>query len=264
MPFAVSGSTRIYWKLEGKESAPGLVLLNSIGTDMGLWDAALPALRQSFRLLRIDTRGHGASDAPAGDYTLAQLASDVFAVMDHAGLAEAAIAGVSLGGMIAMEMALMQPGRVSCLALICTSATMDPAAWNDRITKVRTEGMASIAEMAMGRFLAPDFLAANPELAGTLQCQLTIMSAVGYAGCGAAIRDMTLADRLGEITCPALVVTGAKDVSTPFEGHGEHLLRAIPRAWHVVVPGAHLAPIDAPQELAAVLLSFIGAGAAQG
>lgn len=257
MPFAVSGSSRIYWKLEGEERAPGLVLLNSIGTDMDLWDAALPALRQSFRLLRIDTRGHGASDAPAGDYTLAELAGDVFAVMDHAGLAEAAIAGVSLGGMIAMEMALTQPGRVSRLALICTSATMDPAAWNDRIAKVRTEGMASIAEMAMGRFLAPDFLEANPALAATLQRQLTIMSAVGYAGCGAAIRDMTLADRLGEIACPALVVTGTNDVSTPFEGHGEHLVRSIRGAEQLSLPAAHLAPLDSPQVLSAALAAFL-------
>ncbi|MEI6644040.1 MAG: 3-oxoadipate enol-lactonase [Novosphingobium sp.] len=264
MPFSVSAGTRIYWKLEGEESARGLVLLNSIGTDMDLWDAALPALRKSFRLLRIDTRGHGASDAPAGDYTLAELAGDVFGVMDHAGLAEAAIAGVSLGGMIAMEMAMTQPGRISRLALICTSATMDPGAWNDRITKVRSEGMTSIAEMAMGRFLTPDFIAANPAQAATLRRQLSTMSAVGYAGCAAAIRDMTLAQRLAEIICPALVVTGAKDVSTPFEGHGEHLLLAISGARHVVMPGAHLAPIDVPEELAAVLLSFISAGAAQG
>jgi 3-oxoadipate enol-lactonase len=257
MPFAVSGDTRIYWKLEGEEGAPALVLLNSIGTDMDLWDPALPALRKSFRLLRIDTRGHGASDAPAGDYTLAGLAGDVFAAMDAAGLREAAVAGVSLGGMIAMEMALMQPDRVSHLALICTSATMDPAAWNDRIAKVRTEGMASIAEMAMGRFLTPDFLQANPALAATLRRQLTTMPATGYAGCGAAIRDMALAERLGQIGCPALVVTGTNDVSTPFEGHGEHLVRSIPGAKCQSLPAAHLAPLDAPGELAAGLVTFL-------
>lgn len=137
MPFAANSGARIYWKLEGSEDKPALVLLNSIGTDMSLWDAAMPALLAAFRTLRIDTRGHGASDAPDGDYTLSMLASDVAAAMDAAGIARAAVAGVSLGGMIAMELALGHPDRVSAVALICTSATMDAGVWRDRIAQVR-------------------------------------------------------------------------------------------------------------------------------
>ena len=78
MPFATSSGARIYWKLEGAEDKPALVLLNSIGTDLGLWDAAMTALLGSFRVLRLDTRGHGASDAPDGDYTLAMLADTLW------------------------------------------------------------------------------------------------------------------------------------------------------------------------------------------
>jgi len=253
MPFAVSRGARLYWKLDGEESAPAVVLLNSIGTDMDLWDACLPELRSSFRVLRMDTRGHGASDAPCADYSLALLAEDVFAVMDAAGLALAAIAGVSLGGMIAMEMALAQPQRVAALALICTSATMDRTAWADRVVNVRAAGMGAIADLSMGRFLSPQFAVDNPGLAAGIRRQLLAMDPAGYAGCAAAIRDMAIIDRLGAIACPSLVITGDRDTSTPFAGHGENLLRAIPGARHLALASAHLAPVEAPRDLAAGL-----------
>ena len=257
MPFTTASGAQIYWKLEGAEGAPPLVLLNSIGTDMDLWDPLLPALREKFAVLRIDTRGHGASAAQGGDFTLRMLAEDVFAVMQEAGLARAAIAGVSLGGMIAMELALIRPAAVAALALVCTSATMDPAAWADRVSLVRTQGMASIADLAIGRFLSPQFSAAHPALTATLRRQLLTMDAGGYAGCAAAIRDMDLAARLGGIGCPTLVVSGERDSSTPFAGHGEHLLAAIPGARHVPLDAAHLATLEAPQALGDALLAFL-------
>lgn len=257
MPFSGEAGSRIYWKLEGAEGAPALVLLNSIGTDMDLWDAVLPLLRPSHRLLRIDTRGHGASDAATGDYTMAGLASDVFGAMDAAGIGFAAVAGVSLGGMIAMEMALAQPSRITGLALVCTSATMDKAAWSDRVAKVRSEGMGGIAELAMGRFLSPGFIGAEPAMAETIRRQFVSMAASGYAGCAAAIRDMDLASRIAEIGCPTLVVTGDRDTSTPLEGHGEYMLSHIPSAKHAALPAAHLAPLDVPQLLAATMLEFL-------
>lgn len=257
MPFSGEAGSRVYWKLEGRDDAPALVLLNSIGTDMDLWDGALPLLRQSHRLLRVDTRGHGASDMADGDYTMAGLAEDIFDAMDAAGIADAAVAGVSLGGMIAMEMALARPDRVAALVLVCTSATMDKAAWSDRVAKVRGEGMDAIAELAMGRFLSPEFIVAEPAIAQTIRHQLVNMNASGYAGCAAAIRDMELATRVGGIACPALVVTGTRDTSTPLEGHGEYLLEQIPNASHLALPVAHLAPLEAPQALAGAVLEFL-------
>lgn len=257
MPFSGEAGSRIYWKLEGQDDAPALVLLNSIGTDMDLWAKALPLLRQSHRLLRVDTRGHGASDAVDGDYAMADLAGDIFDAMDAAGVAVAAVAGVSLGGMIAMEMALARPVRVLALALVCTSATMDKAAWGDRVAKVRGEGMGAIADLVMGRFLSPEFIAAEPATAQTIRRQLVSMTASGYAGCAAAIRDMDLASRISDIGCPTLVVTGDRDLSTPLEGHGEYMLAQIPGARHAAFPAAHLAPLEAPQCLAETILKFL-------
>ncbi|MGI4730561.1 MAG: alpha/beta fold hydrolase [Janthinobacterium lividum] len=257
MPFVRSGGNRIYWKVEGEATSPALVLLNSIGTDMDLWAPALPALRRRFGLLRIDTRGHGASDAPPGDYDMAGLAADVGAAMEAAGVASAAVAGVSLGGMIAMQAALDAPARVSALALVCTSATMDRDAWSGRVATVRDDGMAGIVDLAMGRFLSPAFVAERPEVAATVRRGLLAIDPSGYAGCGAAIRDMALADRLGGIGCRTLVVTGTRDTSTPYDGHGEHLLARIPNARHVALDAAHLAPLEAPDPLAAALIDFL-------
>ncbi len=257
MPFAMRDGVRLYWKLDGAADRPPLVLLNSIGTDMALWDAALPHLLPAFRLLRIDTRGHGASDATEGDSSMAMLADDVAAVMDAAGIATAAVAGVSLGGMIAMQLALDHPERVSALALVCTSAAMDPAAWVARIETVRAQGTGAIAEMAVGRFLSAPFAEQHPEIVDSLTRAIMAQSDAGYAGAGAAIRDMALADRISAIAVPVLVVTGDADVSTPFDGHGDRLLAALPTAHHVELASAHLPPIEAPAPLATALRRFL-------
>lgn len=253
MPFTAFYDAQLYWKREGRDQAPGLVLLNSIGTDMDLWEPVLPFLRERFALLRIDTRGHGASTAYPGDWSLAQLADDVLSVATAAGLDRFAVAGVSLGGMIAMEAALRAPQRVERLALVCTSATMDAAAWNDRIATIKAKGMSGIADLAMGRFLSD---LAEPAIRETVRRQLLSMDPAGYNGCAAAIRDMNLIARIPAIACPTLVVTGSRDASTPFTGHGEHLLRAIPGAAHLDLDAGHLAPLEAAKPLADGLISF--------
>jgi len=257
MPFAENAGARIYWKLDGGDDKPPLVLLNSIGTDLSLWDLALPYLLPLFRIVRIDTRGHGASDVPPGDYSMSLLASDVVAVMNAANIPRAAVAGVSLGGMIAMELALSRPDCVSKLALICTSATMDKSAWQERVTKVQQGGTAAIVDLAMQRFLSPAFAEANPAIRQGVRRGLLAMSKDGYAGAAAAVRDMDLIGRLSKIDVPTLVVSGSRDISTPFEGHGERLVAAISGAKHLAVEAGHLAPLECPAKLAAVLYGFL-------
>lgn len=254
MPFLNVAGARLYWKRDGRDDGPALVLLNSIGTDMDLWDAVLPFLRERFALLRIDARGHGASTVEPGDMSLATLAADVLAVADAAGIGRFSLAGVSLGGMIGMELALRASQRLEKLVLVCTSATMDSTSWNDRIAKVRAEGMAAIADLAMGRFLSD---AADPALFESVRRQLVTMDGEGYAGCGAAIRDMDLAQRIAGIAAPTLVVSGTRDTSTPYEGHGEYLVARIPGAAHVSIEAAHLAPLEAPDTLASVIATFL-------
>lgn len=192
MAFTNNQGARLYWKVEGRSDAPTLILLNSIGTDVDLWAATLPLLREHFSVLRIDTRGHGASITEPGDFSLDLLARDVLAVAREAGLKLFSVAGVSLGGMIAMQLALLAPETITRLALICTSATMDPAAWSNRIAKVQSDGLASIADLVMRRFLSEVVRQAQFGLNSSIRRQFLLMDAEGYAGCGAAIRNMQI------------------------------------------------------------------------
>ncbi len=256
MAFATNSGVRIYWRLDGDPARPVLLLLNSIGTDNGLWDLAAPQLKTRFRLLRMDTRGHGASDAPDGDYSLDLLAQDALAVMDAAGVEKAVICGLSLGGMMAMTIAKAAPQRVEAVVLACTSPAMDPKIWQARIDLVRKNGMGGLVEPALQRFFTPEFRAARPEVVGTTAAALGGMAPQGYAGCSAAIRDMALAGTLGAIRAPTLVLAGAKDVATPMQGHGDRIVAEIAGASTTVVDGGHLASLDAPEAFAAAVINF--------
>lgn len=258
MPFTTRDGTRLYWRLEGPTERPPLVLLNAIGTDMAVWDPLVPLLLPHFQILRFDARGSGASDAPPGDYSFEMFAKDVIAVMQAASLPRAAIAGVSLGGMIAMETALRFPEHVSALMLICTSATLDRTLWIERVASVRAGGVAAIADAAMARFLSPQFSATHPDLAAGVR--RTLLNSQGYAGAAAAIRDGDLHRRLGSINAPTLIVSGNKDVSLPFAPHSEALLAAIGGSTSVRVDAGHLAPLEAPHALAQAIHQFLGTG----
>ena len=258
MPFATTDNgVRLFWRLDGAVEKPTLVLLNSIGTDLAAWDRTLPYLLPHFRVLRIDNRGHGASDAPEGDYTLDQLAADTLVVMDAAGVGSAAICGVSLGGMIAMTLALAAPERVTALVPACTSAAMDVAAWTARVELVRNSGMGGVVDIAMSRFLTDDFRRQRPEIAETLRTSLLTVDPAGYAGCAAAIRDMDLLGKLPGLAVPTLVVGGTHDVSTPFEGHGDRIAAAIPAARSAMVEGPHLPMVETPAAFAAIVVGFL-------
>lgn len=257
MPFALSQGARIYWRADGAADKPALVLLNSIGCDLSLYDPVIPLLTTDFRVLRIDARGHGASDAPAGDYSLDLLADDVLAVMNAAGATKAAICGTSLGAMIAMTLAPKAPERVEALVLACTSPAMDPSTWSQRLALVRAEGLGAIIEAVLGRFFSEGFRAQHPEVIETVRAGMLAQNPDGYCGCGAAIRDMALLDRLPAITAPTLVLTGAKDAATPFAGHGERIVAAVPGARHAVVDGAHLPSLEAPAAFAGAVRGFL-------
>ena len=259
MPFALSQGARIYWRLDGAADKPALVLLTSIGTDLSLYDPVVPLLTPDFRVLRIDTRGHGASDAPTGDYSLDMLADDVLAVMDAAGIAKATICGISLGGMIAMALSSKAPERVETLVLACTSPALDPTVWDQRLALIRAEGLGAIVEMVLGRFFSDTFRAQHPEVVETVRASMVAQNPDGYCGCGAAIRDMALLQRLPTITAPTLVITGAKDVASPFEGHAERIVAAVPGARHIQIDGAHLPSLEAPTAFAGAIRDFVRA-----
>lgn len=261
MAIARNGDVRLHWREDG--AGPPLLLLNSVGCDLTLWDGVVAHLRD-FRILRMDMRGHGLSDSPPGDTTLDQLASDALVVLDAAGVDRAAVCGLSLGGMTAMTLALNVPSRVSALVLACTSAKMDRQVWDARIFAVRSQGMAAVVDPVMARFFSEEFRRDHAAEVDVIRSRFLDLNPEGYAGCCAAIRDMNLLDRIGQITAPTLIIAGAKDAATPFEGHGSEIRKKIAQAAVSMIPAAHIAPVEKPDVFAALVTDFLSGTSSAG
>lgn len=257
MPHALSHDTRIYWRSDGNPDLPALVLGNSIGTDFSLWDEVLPRLLRHFYVIRYDMRGHGGSDAPAGEYTMAQLTDDLEAVIAAAGVSRYAYCGISLGGMVGMSLAARRPAGLSHVILSNTTAQFpDPSLWTTRIQAVLQGGMAAIAEAGLARFFTPALVERNPMPVQRVRNTLLGISPQGYAGCCAAIRDMALQPLLAQIQVPTLVVSGEFDVSTP-PAVGAALAQAIAGSQHVVLGSAHIPCIEIPVAYTDTLIQFL-------
>jgi 3-oxoadipate enol-lactonase len=248
-------STLLHYEVTG--DGPPLVLTGSIGSSIAMWEPQLPALADRFRVIRVDHRGHGRSPVPPGPYTIADLGGDVLAVLDHLGEQEAAVCGLSLGGMVGMWLAAHAPERVSTLALLATSAHLGPALWEQRMAAVAAGGMAAIVDGAMARWFTDDFRARHPDQVAHYAAMLTATPAEGYLGCCAAIRDMDQRADVAKISAPTLVMVGTEDVATP-PAHAEDLARRIAGARLEVVPGAaHLLNVERPDTVDRHLLDHL-------
>jgi 3-oxoadipate enol-lactonase len=244
--------------LEGPEDAPVLVMANSLGTTLRMWDDQVPELRERFRLLRYDHRGHGGSSVPPGPYEIEDLARDALALFDRLGIDRFSFCGLSIGGMVGMWLASEVPERVEHLALCCTSALLGPRElWDERIKVASGQGMDALVESVIERWFTPEFFSSNPEKVEKAARMLRETDPEGYAGCCAAIRDMDLRSRLPRITAPTLVIAGAEDPATPPE-HGEHIRDSIPGArFDVVKNVSHLANIERPEAVTRMILDHL-------
>jgi 3-oxoadipate enol-lactonase/4-carboxymuconolactone decarboxylase len=261
MPFVIvdpSTHTRIYYRLEGSPGKPVLVLSHSLGCDHGMWDPQMPGLLDHMRVLRYDTRGHGASDAPEGDYNIELLGRDVLALTAALGIREFAFCGLSLGGMTGQWIAAHSPESVTKLVLANTSAKFaDPSIMDARRRTVLESGMKPIADAVMGRFFSTEVRERNdPHVASTLAILLAT-NPVGYAGCCAAVRDLDNRELLAKIKSPTLVIGSDTDLSTPWVGHGDLLTARIRGSVAVKLPTAHLSNIEKPRTFTSELLNFL-------
>jgi len=257
LPFVTVDNTRLFFRLEGKNGAPTLVLSHSIGCDHGMWAPQVADLLPHFQVLRFDTRGHGASDAPVQEYTVERLARDVLGLADALGIEKFAFCGLSLGGAIGQWLGIHAADRLTALVLANTSPQFGPRSnWETRIKAVSEGGMKAIVDLVMQRFFSPETLAKNDVYANGIRSLLLGTDPAGYAGCCAALRDVDNRELLRRICIPTLVLAGDHDVSTPWEGHGKIVAREIPGARAVRLPAAHLSNLERPRSFTAALLNF--------
>ena len=257
MPFITANNIRQFFRLEGQPGKPVLVFSHSLGADHAMWAPQMPDALSHFQVLRYDTRGHGASDAPKGEYTIDSLGNDVLALVDALGVKKFAFCGLSMGGAVGQWLASRAPERLTSVVLANTSPQFGPRSnWEARIKAVNDGGMAAIAEVALGRFFSPQVMATNPYAASVKAIFLSA-DPIGYVGCCAALRDFDWRDSLRKIQVPTLVIAGDHDPSTPWEGHGEVLAREIKGAKVLRLPSFHLSNIERPRSFTTALLEFL-------
>jgi 3-oxoadipate enol-lactonase len=244
----------VHHVVTGPQDAPALVLSNSLGSSLAMWDAQAAPLAERFRLIRYDLRGHGASPVPPGPYSLDDLGGDVIALLDHLGIERASLAGISLGGMIGMWLGIHAPERIERLVLCCTSAQLGPPEmWSDRAALVREQGTGAVAPAVAARWVTDALAARRPEL----EAMIAATPPEGYAATCAAVEHMDLLPRLGEIRAPTLVISAEQDQSTPPE-HGRRIAAGIPGARFEVLDGAaHLANLERPDEITALIAGHL-------
>ena len=258
MPFVTVGNARMFYRLQGNVGRPVLVLSHSIGTDHSMWDLQVADLLPHFQVLRYDTRGHGASDAPVGDYSVEMLGGDILGLADALGISQFAFCGLSMGGAVGQWVAVHAPERVTHLVLANTSPQfVQRSNWEARIAAVLRDGMQGIVDVVMPRMFLPETLAKKNPHAASIRSVFLGTNPVGYTGCCAALRDMDHGDLLRKIKAPTLVVVGDHDISTPWSGHGERLVAGIAGANVLHLAAAHLSNIERPCSFTTALLEFL-------
>lgn len=257
MPFADVNGHRAYYRLEGTNGTPVVVLSHSLGLDHGMWDALAARLLPHVAVLRYDTRGHGASEATPGDYTVEQLSRDALALADALGIRTFAWCGLSLGGMVGQWLGAHAPERLTRLVLAATSARVDPHVFEQRRVTVLEQGFEPIVDTAMGRFFSPRMLSSGDAAVDWARRTVLANDRVGYAGCCAAIRDHDGRPLLARIGVPSLVISGDADLSMPYPQHGAPVAAGIPGARDVRLPTGHIANMERPRAFAAAVLDFL-------
>lgn len=253
-PRGAAGPRVILDRATGPRGAAGtMLLLNSLGTTTALWDDVVPFLTGAFDVARFDQRGHGDAAECAAPQGLDDLVDDVLRVIDRLGAGPVHLAGISIGGMIALRAARRAPDRVSSLAVMCCAAVLDRRSWVERASLVRRRGTAAIVPPVLDRWFAPEFRRERPDVVRAYGDMLGSTDPEGYAiGCD-VLADADVRDDLGRIGARTLVLGGADDPATPPDEQ-RAIARAMRRARLVILPGvAHLAPAAAPEEVAEAL-----------
>lgn len=245
--------------IDGPSGAPWLVLSHALGSALCMWRPQVAALRQHFRVLRYDTRGHGSSAVPAGPYTLEQLGTDVIALLDALGVERAFYCGLSMGGATGIWLGTHAPDRFFRLA-ICGALPWlgPPQPMNARIEAVRRDGLAPLADATLERWFTPEFRAQHAATLREIRSTFMATSVEGYVACCEALRDYDERANLHRISRPTLIVAGTHDPAPPLAAIRE-FAGQVPGATCVELPAAHLSNLGAAEQFNTEVLQFFRA-----
>jgi 3-oxoadipate enol-lactonase len=251
---------QVNYEIHGKEGAPWLVLSHSLACSVRMWDPQIETLKDKYRILAYDTRGHGASEATKGAYSLELLADDLFFLLKELKISAPHYCGLSMGGMIGQTFALKYPGVFRTLTLADTTSRYPAEAapvWADRIKTVEAKGMEPLAQPTLERWFTEPFRKSHASVVDGVRKLILATPAAGYIGCCHAIPKINLTARLKEIKCPVLVIVGADDPGTPV-AMAKEIHDNAPGSKLVVLPqAAHLANLEQPAGFSRALQDFL-------
>jgi len=257
MTYTNVNGARFHYQLDGPANGPVVVLSNSLGTNLAMWDAQVSALAQKFRILRYDSRGHGVSEVTPGPYTIAGLAQDVTGLLDALQLPTAHYCGISVGGLIGQWLGINTSKRFKSLTLCNTAARIGTTdGWNTRIAATRETGIAPFANGVVSRWFTEDFAKRAPAQIEAARQMLLHTPPEGYIATCAALRDEDLREAIAGIHTPTLVISGAQDAATT-PTDGRFVAEKIPGAQYLELNAAHLSNIEAAEPFTAALLKFL-------
>ena len=257
MPSVNLNGVGMHYQVEGFADAPPLLLSNSLGTTLELWQPQLEAWRHERRLIRYDTRGHGRSETPAPPYSIEVMAHESLALLDLLNIKRADFCGLSMGGMIGIWIAIHRPDRLNKLVLANTAARIGSAEiWNTRIEAVSTSGMDAVVPQVRSRWFTREFRERHEQAVSAAEVMLRKMDPRGYAYCCEAIRDTDLHRGLKNISVNTLIISGEQDPVIPPEAR-EALAAAIAGSRHVLLPAAHLSNIEQAHRFTDEVLEFL-------
>jgi 3-oxoadipate enol-lactonase len=248
----------INYQVDGPEGARWLVFSNSLATSIAMWDEQAAALKDKFRVLRYDQRGHGGTDAPAGRYTYATLLDDAIQLMDALSIKKAHFAGLSMGGATAMGLAQKYPDRVDHVIVCdspCQSTPQSAQGWEERIAVAQSKGIEALVEPTIGRWFPPETVTKNPPFLDKIRAMIRTTPVNGFIGCAAALADHDYATAVATVKHPVLFMTGEKDAaSAPMRKLHEKLAGS----RFVELKGAgHISNMERPQEASTAIRDFI-------
>ncbi|QUE74053.1 3-oxoadipate enol-lactonase [Stutzerimonas stutzeri] len=265
MPSVTLADGELHYRLDGAVDAPVLVLSNSLGTTLDMWDAQVPAFSEHFRVLRYDTRGHGGSSVTPGPYSIEQLGRDVLDLVDALTIDRFAFCGLSMGGLVGQWLGINAGERLTRLVICNTGAKIGTDdVWNERIDGVLRGGEQAMRDMRDGsvaRWFTPGFAGQHPVEVDRITQMIASTSPAGYAANCAAVRDADYRDQLGAIKVPTLIVCGSRDPVTTVE-HGRFIEARVTEAQLIELETAHLSNVEAGEAFTRPVLDFLCADAA--